>query len=90
MECRAKVKHAHIPVKHGYLRWLREFYPKVFKGMLSRLGYAAQLVKMIPEAKKQELAFMLGQPVTTLTILENPELVESILEYMPCAFDQLG
>lgn len=78
------------PVKHGYLRWLREFYPKVFKGMLSRLGYAAQLVKMIPEAKKQELAFMLGQPVTTLTILENPELVESILEYMPCAFDQLG
>lgn len=77
------------PVKHGYLRWLREFYPKVFRGMLTRLGYAAQLVKLIPEEKKRELEFMLKEPITTLTILEKPELVESILDYMPCAFDQL-
>ena len=77
------------PIKHGYLRWLRAFYPKVFKGMLSRLGYATQLVKMIPEEKRMELEFMLGQPITSLTIMENPELVESMLEYMPCAFDQL-
>lgn len=78
------------PIKHGYLRWLRAFYPKVFKGMLSRLGYATQLVKMIPEEKRQELEFMLEQPITSLTIMENPELVESILDYMPCAFDQLN
>ena len=77
------------PIKHGYLRWLREFYPKVFRGMLTRLGYATQLVKLIPKDKKQELEVMLNQPITTLTIMETPELVEDILEYMPCAFDQL-
>ena len=77
------------PVKYGYLRWLREFYPKVFKGMLTRLGYASQLVKLIPQFKKQELEFMLKEPITTLTIMEKPELVEDILEYMPCAFDVL-
>lgn len=77
------------PIKHGYLRWLREFYPKVFNGMLSRMGYAAPLIKLIPKQKREELELMLGHKLTTLSLMEHPEWIEDILTYMPCAFDQL-
>lgn len=77
------------PIRFGYLRWLREFYPKVFNGMLTRVGYAPQLVKMIPLDKKKELELMFGTEITALKIIEKPELIEEILDYMPCAFDIL-
>lgn len=75
-----------IPVKYGYLKWLRRFYPKVFSAMVSNLGYGVILWGMVSSEKKQELELYFGRRITIDDIIDN-NMLQEILDYMPCLYD---
>lgn len=74
-----------IPVKYGYLHWMRLNYPKVFNSMIYNLGYGETLLGMIPNETKEEIKYILG-----VNLNENNahEYIRDILEVKPCLFDK--
>lgn len=44
-----------IPIKRGYLRYLRQVFPKVFRAMLFQLGFARVLLAEMDERDRQSL-----------------------------------
>ena len=76
-----------IPINHGYLTWLRRFYPKVFKTMIVNMGYGPFVWSLVDGNKKREIQMMLGKSVTTMKLLDDRQLLEDVLDYMPCTFD---
>lgn len=76
-----------IPVKYGYMQWMRLYYPKVYDAMVHSLGYGKVLIEMIPEDIREEIREFTGIDVTA----ENAhEYLREILEAKPCAFDHLN
>lgn len=74
-----------IPVKYGYLQFIRTYYPKVFNAMIYNLGYGKTLLEMIPKEVKEEIEFILGIDLNE----ENAhEFIKDILEAKPCVFDK--
>lgn len=74
-----------IPIKYGYLQWMRTYYPKVYDAMIYNLGYGKALISLVPDEVKKELAFYLGQEIDEHNVSEH---LKEILEYKPCTFDQ--
>lgn len=81
-----------IPIKRGYLQYLRQVYPKVYRSMLFKLGFAEVLIReMEPEQREQ-----LYHELNTFGIIdENTEeeiirRLEDIIEWKPCVFDSVG
>lgn len=75
-----------IPVKHGYLHWMRIYYPKVYNTMINNLGYGKALVDLLPNDVKIEIESYFSINLTTENISEK---LNEILEYKPCTFDKL-
>jgi len=76
-----------IPVKYGYLQFLRMYYPKVFNTMIYNLQYGKVLLEMIPEDVKEEIEFILGIDLNE----ENAhEYISDILKVKPCTFDKFN
>lgn len=74
-----------IPIRYGYLQWMRLTYPKVFNGMVYTLGYGKVLLDMIPDDVKEEIKQFTGIDVTE----ENADqFLKEILESKPCTFDK--
>ena len=74
-----------IPVKFGYLQFIRLHYPKVYTTMIHNLGYGKALLDMIPEEVKEEIQFVLGIDLNE----ENAhEFIKEIVEAKPCVFDK--
>lgn len=74
-----------IPIKYGYLQWMRIYYPKVYNGMVHNLGYGKVLLEMIPEEVKEEIRLLTGVDISA----ENAhEFLKEILEAKPCTFDK--
>jgi 3'-phosphoadenosine 5'-phosphosulfate sulfotransferase (PAPS reductase)/FAD synthetase len=81
-----------IPIKRGYLRYLREVFPKVYRTMLFQLGFARVLIAEMDESERQSIldelsTFGIINEKTEEQIIER---LESILEYKPCLFDGVG
>lgn len=73
-----------IPIKYGYLQWIRQFYPKIYNAMVFNLGYGKALLKMLPDETKEEIKAFTGIDVTA----DNAhEYLQDILEAKPCTFD---
>ncbi|MED1818952.1 phosphoadenosine phosphosulfate reductase family protein [Bacillus subtilis] len=73
-----------IPVKYGYLHWMRTYYPKVYDAMVYNLGYGKALIEMIPEDIQEEIKEFTGIDIQA----ENAhEYLQEILEVKPCALD---
>lgn len=81
-----------IPIKRGYLRYLREVFPKVYRSMLFQMGFAKVLIAEMAEADRQELfdemsGFGVITERTEAAILDR---LEEIIEFKPCVFDGVG
>lgn len=74
-----------IPVKYGYLQFMRLNYPKVYNAMIYNLGYGKALLDMIPDEVKEEIELMLGIDLTEENAHEH---MKDILESKPCVFDK--
>lgn len=74
-----------IPVKYGYLQWMREYYPKAYNGMVYNLGYGKALLDMVPNDVKAEIQALTG---IDLTAEDAAEHLKEILEAKPCTFDR--
>ncbi|MGE6627870.1 phosphoadenosine phosphosulfate reductase family protein [Bacillus pumilus] len=73
-----------IPVKYGYLHWMRTYYPKVYDAMVHNLGYGKALIEMIPIEIQEEIREFTGIDIQA----ENAhEYLKEILEVKPCALD---
>lgn len=73
-----------IPIKYGYLQFMRLEYPKVFNAMIHNLGYGKALLKLVPDKVKQEIKEFTGIDMTE----ENAhEYLQDILASKPCVFD---
>ncbi|WP_088322550.1 phosphoadenosine phosphosulfate reductase family protein [Bacillus cereus] len=73
-----------IPVKYGYMQWMRLYYPKVYSAMVHNLGYGKVLIEMIPEEIREEIKEFTGIDVTAENAHEH---LREILEAKPCTFD---
>jgi 3'-phosphoadenosine 5'-phosphosulfate sulfotransferase (PAPS reductase)/FAD synthetase len=74
-----------IPVRFGYMQWMRLHYPKVFDAMVHNLGYGKALLEMIPEEAKVELKEVFGIDLNE----ENAhEFLQEVLQAKPCVFDK--
>jgi 3'-phosphoadenosine 5'-phosphosulfate sulfotransferase (PAPS reductase)/FAD synthetase len=76
-----------IPVKYGYLQWMRLYYPKVYNAMVHTLGYGPALLGMVPQEVRDEIKEFTG---IDLTAEDAAEHLKEILEAKPCTFDRLG
>ncbi|MGM1416336.1 phosphoadenosine phosphosulfate reductase family protein [Bacillus cereus group sp. BceL300] len=74
-----------IPIKYGYLQWMRTYYPKVYNAMIHSLGYGKALLDMLPQEAKDEIKAMTGIDVTAEDAAER---MKEILEAKPCTFDK--
>lgn len=74
-----------IPVKYGYMQFMRTYYPKVYDAMVHKLGYGKVLLEMIPDDVKEELKFFLN---IDLDADNAHEYLKDILEAKPCVFDK--
>ncbi|QVK19726.1 phosphoadenosine phosphosulfate reductase family protein (plasmid) [Mycoplasmatota bacterium] len=77
-----------IPIKYGYLRWLRRFYPNAFRASIFNFGYGKILWKMINNSVKREVEFFLNRKID-FKDLTDKELLKDIVEYRPCTFDMI-
>lgn len=75
-----------IPVKYGYLQWMREYYPKTYEAMIHKLGYGPALMSLLPEEVKEELESYTGYELTSDNV---SDILKDLLEYKPCTFDKL-
>jgi 3'-phosphoadenosine 5'-phosphosulfate sulfotransferase (PAPS reductase)/FAD synthetase len=73
-----------IPIKYGYLQWMRQTYPKIYKGMIYGLGYGKVLLELIPDDIKEEIEFVTGIDLNEENAHEH---LKEILEAKPCTFD---
>jgi len=81
-----------IPIKRGYLRYLRQVFPKVYRSMLFQLGFAKVLVAEMGEEVRAALldelsAFGVITEKTEEAILDR---LEDVVEMKPCVFDGVG
>lgn len=81
-----------IPIKRGYLRYLRQVYPKVYRSMLFQLGFAKVLITEMDETTRAALldemsAFGVITEKTEEAILDR---LEDVIEMKPCVFDGVG
>ena len=76
-----------IPVKYGYMQWMRLNYPKVFNGMVYSLGYGKALLSMIPDDVKEEIEFVMGIDLNEENAHEH---LREILTAKPCVFDNFA
>ncbi|MEC0370027.1 phosphoadenosine phosphosulfate reductase family protein [Paenibacillus chibensis] len=81
-----------IPIKRGYLRYLREVFPKTYRSMLFQFGFAKALIAEMPEEQRAELmdelsSFGIISEKTEEAVLER---LEEIIEWKPCVFDGVG
>lgn len=74
-----------IPIKYGYLHWMRINHEKVYNAMIHNLGYGEALIKMIPEEVREELQFFMGIELTPENAHEH---LKDILQVKPCTFDK--
>lgn len=75
-----------IPVKYGYLQWIRMYYPKVFDAMVYNLGYGKALLSLVPEDVRLEIKEITGYDIKE----EDVHLhLQDIIESKPCVFDAL-
>jgi 3'-phosphoadenosine 5'-phosphosulfate sulfotransferase (PAPS reductase)/FAD synthetase len=73
-----------IPIKYGYLKWIRMYYPKVYNAMIFNLGYGKGLLNLVPDDMKEELEFLLGVEWDNDRM---EAMLKEILEVKPCVFD---
>lgn len=73
-----------IPVKYGYMQWMRTYYPKVYNAMVHNLGYGKALLDMIPQDIQDEIKEFTGIDITAENAHEH---LKEILEAKPCTFD---
>jgi 3'-phosphoadenosine 5'-phosphosulfate sulfotransferase (PAPS reductase)/FAD synthetase len=81
-----------IPIRRGYMRYLRHAFPKVYRSMLFQLGFARVLIEEMAEADRAALideldSFGIINEKTEEAILER---LEAIIEWKPCVFDGIG
>jgi len=76
-----------IPIKFGYLQWMRLYYPKVYDAMVYNLGYGKVLIEMIPEEIREEIEMFTGIDITAENAADH---LKEILEAKPCALDNFG
>lgn len=76
-----------IPVKYGYMQFIRTYYPKVYNTMIHNLGYGRALLDMISDEVKEEIEFMLG---IDLNEDNAHEFMKDILQAKPCVFDKFN
>lgn len=81
-----------IPIRRGYLRYLREVFPKVYRSMLFQLGFAKVLIAEMPEEQRAELleelnGFGIITEKTEEAVLDR---LEEVIEWKPCVFDGVG
>lgn len=74
-----------IPIKYGYLHWMRINHEKVYNAMIHNLGYGEALIKMIPKEVREELEFFMGIELTPENAHEH---LKDILQVKPCTFDK--
>lgn len=75
-----------IPIKYGYMQWMRLNYPKVFEAMVHNLGYGSALINMIPAEVRDEIEQLLGISINAENVHEH---LQDILTAKPCTFDKL-
>jgi 3'-phosphoadenosine 5'-phosphosulfate sulfotransferase (PAPS reductase)/FAD synthetase len=76
-----------IPIRFGYMQWMRLYYPKVYDAMVYNLGYGKVLLGMIPEEVREEIEEVMGIDISA----ENAhEFLKEILEYKPCTLDKFA
>lgn len=76
-----------IPVKYGYLQFMRINYPKVYHAMVHKLGYGHALLDMVPDHIKKEVKSLTG---IDMNVIEATEQLEEVLTAKPCLFDNFG
>lgn len=76
-----------VPVKYGYMQWMRLNHPKVFNAMVHSLGYGKALLSMIPDDVKEEIEFVMGIDLNEENAHEH---LKEILTAKPCVFDNFG
>lgn len=74
-----------IPVKYGYMQWMRTYYPKVYDAMVHKLGYGPALLDMVPQETREEIEMLTGVDITAENAHEH---LYEILESKPCIFDE--
>jgi hypothetical protein len=74
-----------VPVKYGYLQWMRTYYPKVADAMIHNLGYGKALLEMLPKESIAEIKAMTGIDVTAEDAADK---LQDILNAKPCMFDK--
>lgn len=74
-----------IPVKYGYLQWMRTYYPKTYNAMVHNLGYGKAMLDMIPQDVKDEIKAFTGVDIDAENAHEH---LKEILEAKPCVFDK--
>lgn len=81
-----------IPIRRGYLRYLREVFPKVYRSMLFQLGFARVLIAEIPEDERAALMDELNGfgVITEKTEEAILDRLEDVIELRPCIFDGVG
>ncbi|MGP0579172.1 phosphoadenosine phosphosulfate reductase family protein [Paenibacillus peoriae] len=81
-----------IPIRRGYLRYLREVFPKVYRSMLFQLGFARVLIAEMPEYARAELLEELNGfgVITEKTEEAVLDRLEDVIEWKPCVFDDVG
>lgn len=81
-----------IPIKRGYLKYLRITMPKVYRSMLFQLGFARVLLQEMDEEERENLL----KEMSTFGVIDEEtqnaviEKLEEVLELRPCAFDNVG
>lgn len=81
-----------IPIKRGYLRYLREVFPKTYQAMLFQFGFARVLLAEMSEDERNQLIDEMAQ----FGVIDEKsqdaliEKLEEVLELRPCAFDGVG
>lgn len=81
-----------IPIRRGYLRYLREVFPKTYRSMLFQLGFAKVLITEMPEKDRVDLfeelnSFGIISEKTEEAVLDR---LEDVIEMKPCLFDGVG
>jgi len=81
-----------IPIRRGYLRYLRQVFPKVYRSMLFQLGFARVLIAEIPEEERAALMDELNGfgVITEKTEEAILDRLEDVIEWKPCIFDGVG
>lgn len=74
-----------IPIKYGYLQFMRLVYPKIYSSMIYNLGYGKALLDMVPQEVKDEVYAMTGIKIDEENAHEH---LKEVIESKPCVFDK--